>query len=203
MLIELRIDRTDPRLWHLRLIERLVQIPEVRVVVSWRSAAESLPSCINFLFVFERLINGLPEGGPASRAREASFSRSAGLFLDEPDLVLDLCGAAEQGSARTWSVTFDRASGEAAALGALLTGNPPAIDLIDTQTGLPVACACPGTETRGIILSAFEDCLARTTTLIVAAVNGAAAPVPREPSKVARVRCAAGAKFTMKSLMRI
>jgi hypothetical protein len=203
MLIEIWIDKTVLRLWHLRLIERLAQIPEVRVAVRWGNAAEPLPPCIELLFVLERLINRLPQRGPASAATEACFSCYAVAFLDEPDLVLDLCGAAGQGSAPTWFVTFEGSFGEAAALGALLVGRPPAIDIIDGQSGLLVASARPGTDRPGILLSAFEDCLARTTTLIVAAVNGAAAPMPPQSLTVVRVRCAAVAKFAMTSLVRI
>jgi hypothetical protein len=203
MLIQVRIDKTALRQWHLRLIERLAQIPEVYVTVRWGSAAEPLPPCIELLFLLERLINGVPEGGAASAATEACFSCYAFAFSDEPDLVLDLCGPAEQLSAATWFVTIDGSFGEAAVLGALLVGRAPAIDIVDGQSGLAVASARPGTERHGILLSAFEDCLVRTTTLIVAAVNGAAASMPREALLLTRVRCAAVAKFAMTSLVRI
>ncbi len=66
MHIEMHLDRAALRVWHLRLVERLRQIPEVHVTTRWGRTAEPLPPCVNLLFALERLINGLPQGGPAS-----------------------------------------------------------------------------------------------------------------------------------------
>src|SRR6185369_12236025 len=101
MLIEIRMDKTSLRRWQLGLVERLSRNPLMRVVVSWGNAIEPLPSCIECLFALERLINGLPDTGAASYVTEACFSSYAVAVFDEPDLVLDLCGPAEQGSAPT------------------------------------------------------------------------------------------------------
>jgi hypothetical protein len=203
MLIEIRMDKTSLRRWQLGLVERLSRNPLMRVVVSWGNAIEPLPSCIECLFALERLINGLPDTGAASYVTEACFSSYAVAVFDEPDLVLDLCGPAEQGSAPTWFVIFDGSFGDGAVLGALLAGRSPVIDVIDGQSGLSIASARPGTERHGIILAAFEDYLARATTLIVAAMSGAAAPMQHELTAAAGVQCAAVARFAMTSLVRL
>jgi hypothetical protein len=202
MLIEIRVDKRSLRRWQLALVERLSRNPQTRVIISWGNAIEPLPSCIGCLFALERLINGLPDTGGASEATEACFSSYAVAFGD-PDLVLDLCGPAKQGSAPTWFVTFDGSFGDEAALGALLAGRSPVIDVVDGQSGLSIASARPGTERHGIILAAFEDCLARATTLIVAAVNGAASPMQHKLTAAAGVRCAAVARLAVASLVEL
>ncbi len=114
-------------------------------------------------------------------------------FCGSPDLVLDLCGTNKQASARTWSVSFDEGFGEASAVAAILGGRAPIVAVIDARTGKSIASGRPGTEMPGIVLSAFEDCLARTTTLIVAAataaVDPAAAPLRNEGICAADLRC--------------
>lgn len=225
LLIEVRIDGKAPRQWHLRIIERLVKIPGASVCVNWARAATPVPSCIATLFALERLLNRLPRTGHAAPAARADFSRYMRDRLEGPDLVLDLCGSSETNGPPTWFVTFDGAPGEVAALAALLEGRMPIVSVVDSATGTAVATGRPGTETPGIILAAFEDCLARTTTLILAALGGRGPSLPQpdpsasspasttsdaergeggEPDKSVKPAPACGtiAEFTAKSLVR-
>jgi hypothetical protein len=200
MLVEVRVDQAAARLWHLRLIERLNKIPGVLVGVSWGGQAQPLPNCISLLFLLEQMINGLPSGGLAEAAPQNAFLPYVLEPAAKPDVVLDLCGSAET-SAKRWYVTFDGSCGEAAALGALLLGRAPVIGIIDAHSGMALASGRPGTEANGIILSAFEDCLARVITLVVSAIRGGACSCPNAGAARLPLRCGDVGRFAMKMLV--
>src|SRR5689334_3244756 len=201
MLVEVRADQTASRLWHLRLIEKLSKIPGVSVGISWTALPEPLPSCISLLFLVERMINGLPPGGLAEPAPRGAFLPFVLEAAARPDLVLDLCGPVETTPERRWYLTFDGSCGEAAALGALLRGRAPVIGIVDAQSGVTLASGRPGTETNGIILSAFEDCLARVITLVVASASEAAGSLPKAAAASLPLRCGDVGRFAMKMLV--
>jgi len=203
MLVQVRADQTATRVWHLRLLEELNKIPGVSVGISWSVLKEPVPSCISLLFLFERMINGLPAGGLAEGAPRNAFLPFVHQPAVKPDLVLDLCGPSESALERRWYLTFDGSYGEVAALGPLLLGRAPVIAIVDAQTGVALASGRPGTETAGIILTAFEDCLTRVITLIVAATRGTAPFPPCAGAASLPLRCGDVARFTMKMLVRL
>jgi hypothetical protein len=190
-------------LWHLSLIEKLNKVPGVLAGVSWRAVTEPLPSCVSLLFLLERMINGLPAGGLAETAPTSAFLPYILAPADKADLVIDLCGPMQASAEMRWYVTFDGACGDAPALAALLAGRAPVIGVIDAQTGVALASGRPGTEANGIILSAFEDCLARVITLVVAASRGATTPLLRAPAVSSPLRCSDAVRFAMKMLVRL
>ena len=142
----------------------------------WTEAANRISRGESLLFALERTINRIPAGGPASAVAASHFSRYMGNRTKTPDRVLDFCGPVEQRSTPTWFVMFDGDFGETGALDALLAGRPPLVGLVDGSTRAVVASARPGTDRGGVILSAFEDCLHRTTTLLLAALGLSVAP---------------------------
>lgn len=71
-----------------------------------------------------------------------------------------------------WRLAFDGACGEAGLFAALLDGRLPIVTL--HEGARLVASGRLGTERRGVILSAFEDALVRSTGLILSALAGGA-----------------------------
>src|SRR5439155_12797386 len=96
-----------------------------------------------------------------------------------PVLVVDLCGDVELEGTRVWRITYDRASGEAALLALILAGRTPLARI--EENGVAIAAGRLGTEYGGIALASFQDMLARTASLIVAAMTGTARSVPDLP----------------------
>jgi hypothetical protein len=203
MRVKVQVDRGAPRLWHLSLIEKLNKMPGVLAGVGWGASAEPLPNCVSLLFLLERMINGLPAGGLAEPAPIGAFLPYILEPADKPDLVIDLCGPMEASAEMRWCVTFDGACGDAAALAALLAGGAPVIGIIDAQTGVALASGRPGTEANGIILTAFEDCLARVITLVVAASKGGTSPLLPAGAASSPLRCSDAVRFAMKMLVRL
>jgi len=109
----------------------------------------------------------------------AATIRHAGGAAAPADLILDLCGDAPETSGRVWRLTFDGAPGEAALLASLAAGRTPVAAI--TEVGRTVACGRLGTESSGNARGALDDMLARTTTLILAALAGGARALPDLP----------------------
>lgn len=167
MKLTLRFDPNHLRRWHLRLAERLARRADTQVGVVWHAGGEALPSVVALLFMLERLIYGLAPGDEAEAAVQDFSHYSA---VHDADRVIDFTGGAT--NTRDWRVMFDGVASEAAALGALIHSQTPFVSIVDAS-GVAVAGGHPGTESGGILTLAFRDVLARTTTLVVAALDGA------------------------------
>ena len=136
----------------------------------WRSTArQGLGACRTtpaLLFRLEALLNRLSLGGLS-----APVPGSALAAYPEPtaaaSCILDLCGDAEGGpDLPVWRLGFDGVAGEGALLAALLAGRSPVATL--STDGRIIASGRFGAEDRGTMLTAFEDGLIRSMTLIVA-----------------------------------
>lgn len=176
-----RLDRSALRGWHLRLLERLGQRSDCRLKVETvEGSAGSLPANAELLFRLEAAIHGLPRPGLATPAAPVALSPYEAKEVEAPDLVIDLCGSAAargrltQGRP-TWRLDFDGNPGEAGLLASLFAGRAPVAALRD-EAGTAVAAGRLGAESQTVMLVAFEDYLARTITLIEAALSGAASP---------------------------
>jgi len=195
----IRLDPRQLRRWHLDLVARLARRPATQVGVEWAVATEPLPPAIALLFAFERLIHRMP-AVDAAAADPTDFAPWIAAETECGDLVIDLCGGRPHAGERTWQVTFDGAPGETAALATLAQSRVPAVAVIDAHTGDEIAGGCPGTESSGILVLAFEDLLARTATLIAAALDGAATRAPEVAPRSARSSASAVARFAVRSL---
>lgn len=173
MRLSVRLDGSTPRRWHLRLIERLTHCPGLSVCVDARPGPGALPTNAVLLFRLEALLRGLPQTGPSAPITSTNLDAMRARDAAPADLILDLCGdvAALPGT-RVWHLRFDDLPGEAALLKALLAGRMPVVTL--SEGPRIVASGRIGTEARNIMLSAFEDALVRTMSLILAAVAGRA-----------------------------
>ncbi len=162
-------------------------------------AAPPLPSAVGLLMTLERVVYGLPADDVTGAASCADLARF--VAVADPDLVLDFTDAAPD-AARTWRITFDGVADEAAALAALIAHRTPVVAIADAASGAVIVSGHPGTETAGIFTLALRDVLARTATLIIAALDGAAARLAAVPPPPRTLTNAALAAFAAKSLAR-
>jgi hypothetical protein len=198
MKLTLRLDPNRLRRWHVRLAERLARRPDTAIAVEWHEDGEPFPSAVPLLLALERLVYGIPAGVTDAATR----SQLAGYAPHDADLVLDFTGAAPRAGRPAWRIMFDGAADEAAALAALIEQRTPVVEVVDAATGAVIAAGHPGTESGGVLTLALADVLARTTTLILAALDGAGARTAGEVPRAAAVSTAAVARFGMKSLAR-
>ena len=173
--VNVRLDATAPRRWHLRLIERLAARGDCVVAVDARPGPGGLPANAALLFKLESTIHGLVRPGSSSRIARDRLA-AYGPALSDPDLVIDLCGDIGEAVPRVWTLAFDGIAGEQALLLSLLGGRTPIATV--TEGNDVVAIARLGTEYRGIALASFEDALARCITLLLAALDGGARSLP-------------------------
>jgi hypothetical protein len=202
MKLALRLDPNRLRRWHAQLAERLARRADTQVTVVWSAPAVPLPAAANLLMTLERLIYRV--GGddvtlPATPHDLARFVRQ-----DEAaaDLVIDFTASAAAAGMRTWRVTFDGTMDEAAALAALAQSRTPVVAVTDVANGADIARGHPGTEAAGVLTLAFRDVLARTATLIVAALDGATPRLDAAEPRAAPLTSGMLATFGAKSLAR-
>lgn len=201
MKLTLRLDPNRLRRWHVRLAERLVRRPDTQVVVEWATPAAPLPPVLAPLMALERLFYG----GGADDVTAIATRQDLALFAAAPetaDLLIDFTPIAAPPGMRAWRVLFDGVADEAAALAALTHGRTPVVSIVDAATGAVTASGHPGTESAGVLTLAFRDVLARSATLIVAALDGVRPGLDNEPQQAAPMTNGALAKFAAKSLAR-
>jgi exopolysaccharide biosynthesis WecB/TagA/CpsF family protein len=179
--LTIRLDPTRLRQWHRRLVERAARLGEMQVTVAWGTAREAAPAGLEALYAFERLVHGRPASDLAVVARPDDFAPFQRCQRRTPDLVIDLCADRRVAGEPTWHVTFDGRHGEAAAVGALARGRTPVVSVIDAETGTELASGHPGTEDSRVLVRAFADVMARTITILVAALEGNPVFVDRHP----------------------
>ncbi len=198
----IRLDPVRLRRWHVRLVERLARRADLRIGVEWGTSGEDLPSALALLFTLERLIYGLPDDDQVSTADATGLARFLATRPEPAELVLDFTAGVPRAGERTWQVTFDGVAGEAAALGALVQGRTPEVAIIDASTRAEIVSGHPGTETKSILVLAFQDVLARTTTLIGSALHCATAPQPARLPRSGTLSTQAITRFAVHSLSR-
>lgn len=170
MRIRLRLDGRHLRRWHETLVRAITVDPARVVEVDARAGPGGWPANADWLFRFEALIDRLPRSGPsASLDRRPAMWPAPG--RDTPDLILDLCGdVPDAPNVPVWRLTYENLPGEPGLLASLLAGRVPVARLHDGA--VLRGAGRPGTERHGSVLTAFEDALARSVTLILAALDG-------------------------------
>jgi hypothetical protein len=181
MHLRLRLDGLNPRRWHVRLAERIADLPGLTLEIDRRPGPGALPDTATVLFRLEAILNRRPLDGLWSPVAPAALAAFPPPSARTPDLVIDLCGDVEpDGALRIWRLAYDGRSGEDALLAVLLAGRLPLGIL--AEGGRVIAGGRFGTEAGGVALTSFEDSLARTTTLILSALRGAAQNGPSRAS---------------------
>ncbi len=199
MRIQLRFDPDHLRRWHVRLAERLSQRPRTTVGVAFASVKQAQPASLGLLFALERLVYGLPHDSPSATADAASLAWYS-LAGEPAELVIDFTGQPPRPGEKTWQVRFDGVASEAAAVAALLESRMPVVSVADLETGAEIVGGLPGVENGRVVVAAFEEILARTATLIVAALDGAGSRYAGARSLAGTVRTKAVARAAARSL---
>jgi hypothetical protein len=200
MRLTVRLDPDRLTQSHLRLVRRLARRPQTQLGVEWSAGNDRLPFAAAAVAVVERLIHRLPANDALAAASVADFAPFVARDRTEADLVLDLVNGPLWAGERTWRVSFDGAYGAAAAVGAITRSCTPVVAVVDASTGSEIVSGHPGTEHGRILTCAFDDVMARTATLVAAALNGTVTrhagerPVPAPASTTAIIR------FALKSL---
>lgn len=172
MNVTIYLGAAEVRTWHLRLLERLAGRPGFKPSVMRLPEPETPSPGIALLFAFETRLHGLPVNGLGTLAAPGSLEAYDTGTPSETSLVLDLAGTYEGAGATVWRLAFNGVPGENALLCAILARRTPVASLSDR--GTVIVAGRLGTEYNGITRATFEDCLARTITLILAAFDGAA-----------------------------
>jgi hypothetical protein len=190
------------RQWHLRVVKRLAARPGTAVTVVWANSTATLPSAVALLFALEKLIYRVAGTRASDAAMPADLAPFTTVQTQAADLVIDLSGIDPLPGAPTWQLTFDGVADEAAAIGALVQGRMPVLAVVDAASGRPVVSGRPGTESKNVLMLAFEDVLARAGMLITAALDGAAPRHGGDAPQPATANAAMVARFAVRSLAR-
>ncbi len=181
MHVSLRVDGRSTKRWHADLALRLSRIPDTRVDLDTRPAADApWPANVDLLFRLERAIHRLPPQAASAdlSPSERSLWPSAG--GGRPDLVIDLVGdQPDEAARRVWRLRYDGQCGEIGLLASLMAGRAPWVTLSERER--VVASGRLGTEMQGRLAPAFDDALAHTATLIAASVAGGVCGRPSGP----------------------
>ncbi len=202
MRLTVRLDPQQLRQWHLRLVRRLAGRPGADVRVEWCEGTDRFASAVAAWVAIERALARLPADHALAPARPTELAPFAMPDPGPADLVLDLCGAGAGAGEPTWQLRFDGVQETAAAIGALMRSRTPVVAVVDAHTGREIVSGRPGTEQGVVLADAFADIMARTATLIVAALDGAGTCYSEERFVAENATAAAVAKFAVKSLRR-
>jgi hypothetical protein len=81
-----------------------------------------------------------------------------------------------------------------------VAGHTPEVAVVDVVAGIKIIVGYPGTESGGILVHAFSDLLARTATLLIAALDRMSTDKIREPIGAATINTQAITWFALRSL---
>jgi hypothetical protein len=168
--IELRIGAARPSRFHVELARRVAAVaPSCTITKVDETVA--LPASVELLLDLERLVYRLRPGLSAKDDSAERDVQAPGSI--KPGIVIDLTAGT------TWTsevfrlrVLYDGEPGDVGVLGALIQGRVPLIQIVDGSTGAVLTEGRPATDNAGTISEAFDFVLARTITLILAALNG-------------------------------
>jgi hypothetical protein len=180
-----RLEAARLRRWHSDLVDQIAAQEDTAVSVELTGSAHP-ESCrrLDRVLGVERRLHRVA-AGPLEHATLGTRRAVDG----SPDLVLDLTSdPATPERRQTLRVAFDEAYGEDAAIEALLARRFPLVTILDSS-GTPVARARPGSESPGVLATAYADLLAGCRSLILGVLAGRAfaAPAPCE-GEAARAR---------------
>ena len=184
MHVRVRLDGTRPRRWHATLLQRISDTPGIQdVSVDIAPGPKGWPASADLLFRLEALVYGLGLGGSLHLSPSDLAARARPFAAD---LVLDLCGDAVA-ACPVWRPAYDGGIGENGLLMSLLAGRVPRLEMIQDER--VVASGILGSDHRGSIAISFEDALARTITVVTAALRDRLSGSPEREARADLVQC--------------
>jgi hypothetical protein len=201
MNLTLRLDPDRLRRWHLRLAERLARRKDVRLAVEFTGGGGPLPHALELLLSLERLIYGIARDDMTVPAKPDDLARFRDADVSS-DCLIDFTSAAPSANISTLRVLFDGVTDEAAAIAALIEGRTPYITVIDAATGARIVHSHPGTDRADVLTLLWRDVLARTSSVIDAALDGASARQAEGTAHHSTVSTSSVGHFGLKSLAR-
>jgi hypothetical protein len=200
MILELRLDPRRSRRWMERAIRTLAE-QKLDVHVRWVEVGGDKPRGLDMLFELERMLlrKGLSGGADTVSQEKIEAGRTCS---GKPDVVVDLSGSNPSDgatSARCLTPLFNGAPGEDAVLNAVLSGDLPCIEIVDTAKGTVVARGMPSAENAAGLSGSLDSVMARTFTLLTIALAGRSSGEAVPGPSVARRR-ASPAVHVFKSL---
>jgi len=200
MKLTLRLNRDRLRRWHISLAERLAERRDVELAVVFAEHGEPYPAAFELLLNLERLVYGIPGDDITVAAKPGDFEKFRTAHAAS-ECVIDFTGPVSDGTSNL-QVLFDGAPDEAAIPAALMEGRTPLVTIADSTTGKALVQSRPGTDQGGILSFAWRDVLARTSTAIVAALDGAAVQPAEGKASRSLVSTATAARYGLNSLAR-
>jgi hypothetical protein len=173
MIVELRLDGERPRAWMARMI-RLVDGEHDIVGVEWVKTGASRPKGLEALFELERMVlrrgrrcgaDAVDKGGLSAPPREHR----------EPEIVIDFTSTERDATCSPQFYLrplYNGRAGEDAALAAILAGDLPRIEIRNEISGEILDAGKPSAEAAAGLSGALDTVMARTMTLLKAALSG-------------------------------
>jgi hypothetical protein len=172
MILEIRFDAGRPRRWMQRAIAVLAN-DKVNVQVAALDAGAPKPVGLDALFELERLLlrRSVQGGADPISLDEVLLSHPVAAT---PDLIIDFRpdAAVASPAIRTLTPLFDGAAGEDAILAAVMAGDMPVIEVVDSQAGGAVARGHPSAENAAALSGALDSVMARTVVLLARIIAG-------------------------------
>jgi len=181
--VEFRCDRARARQWMTRKTLRIGD-RDVQIQLAWADGSSAAPAGLDALFELERMILRRGQRSGADRlgspAQAAAPAGTADVVVDFTDAPRDpACKAG-----RYLRPRFNGASGENAALAAILSGDLPVIEIVDEVDGAVVDRGHPSAELASGLSGGLDTVMARTMTLLAAVLSGRPRIVPQLADRV-------------------
>jgi hypothetical protein len=172
VIVELRLDVERPRAWMGRMMT-LVDGEQAMIQVKWVETDASRPRGLEALFELERMVlrKGRRCGADVINKDDLKAPRRNDR---KADIIIDFSNAEREASSSPQLYLrplYNGAIGENAALAAILTGDLPRIDIRNDISGEILDAGQPSAETADGLSGALDAVMARTMTLLKAALS--------------------------------
>ena len=175
MRLIIRLDPNQLRQWHLRLVQRLAQRPLTRIAVEWGGAAAPLPRAAIVMAAIECLIYRVPGTKQFARLSAGGFRAVyvARRWRPRRRRLRSLRrrpspGRTDLAPVLRWPPRGNRRHRRPGPVA------DPVVSIVDASTGSEIVSGHPGVQSSRVLARAFDDVMARTATLVKAALDGAA-----------------------------
>jgi hypothetical protein len=173
VIVELRLDDERPRAWMARMM-RLVDGEHDIVGVEWIKTGASRPKGLEALFELERMVLRKGRRCGADAVDKSCFSAPPRRDRT-PEIIIDLTGSERDPTCSPQLYLrplYNGRAGEDAALAAILAGDLPHIEIRNEISGEIVNAGKPSAEAAAGLSGALDTVMARTMTLLKAALSG-------------------------------